>query len=83
MGKFVSKFTFLPPGRITPLEDNDIILTTKHGSRIQLKIINRYSKFNLLVSHGNAEDISSVYEWAMGKLFKFLNVNVIIYGIFN
>jgi hypothetical protein len=81
MGKFISKLVFIPPSRISQFDiENDVILTTKHNSRIQVKIIDRKSKFNLLISHGNAEDIISVYDWAVNNLLEYVNVNVVAYG---
>jgi hypothetical protein len=81
MGKFVSKLVFLPPCRLSAIDpDSDIILTTKHNSKIQVKIIDRKAKFNMLISHGNAEEINSVYDWAVNTLLEYVNVNVIVYG---
>lgn len=83
MGSFISKLVFLPPSRISPIDfDTDLILKTKHNSKIQVKIIDRKAKFNLLISHGNAEDVSSVYDWVIQTLLEHVNVNVIIYGKF-
>ncbi len=82
MGKLISKVVFLPPNRAAHIDpENDVILTTKHNSKIQVKIIDRKAKFNLLVSHGNAEEINSVFDWAMNILLEYVNVNVIIYGM--
>lgn len=80
MGKFVSKFVFLPPNKFTIPDEDDLTLATENGSRIQVKIINRGAPFNMLVSHGNAEDIYSVLYWAENVLLKYVNVNVIMYG---
>jgi hypothetical protein len=83
MGKFVSKFVFLPPNKFTIPDEDDMTLATENGSRIQVKIIDRNAHFNLLVSHGNAEDIYSVMYWAENVLLKYVNVNVIMYGKYN
>lgn len=81
MGKLISKIVFLPPSRITPIDpERDVILTTKQGSNIQVRIIDRKSKFYFLISHGNAEDLTSAYEWAKNVLLKFVDVNVVVYG---
>ncbi len=81
MGKFISKLVFVPPSKATPIDlERDKVLTTKHHSKIVVKIIDRKAKLNLLVSHGNAEDISSVYDWAVNTLLEYVNVNVVIYG---
>ena len=51
MGKYVSKLVFIPPNNATPVDlDTDVILTTKQGSKIQVKVIDRKSKFNLIIS---------------------------------
>jgi hypothetical protein len=81
MGKLISKFVFMPPGRVGPIDmENEIPLLTEHGSKIQVKIIDRGCKFWLIISHGNAEDIGSVYEWANTILKENVNVNIAIYG---
>ncbi len=81
MGKFISKVVFVPPCKAYPIDsDRDEVLTTDHNSKIVVKIIDRKAKLNILVSHGNAEDISSVYDWAVNTLLEYVNVNVIIYG---
>ena len=81
MGKYVSKLVFIPPNNSTPVDlDTDVILNTKHGSKIQVKVIDRKSKFNLIISHGNAEDVNSVYDWAITTLIEYVNVNVVVYG---
>lgn len=81
MGKFISKLVFVPPLKALPIDDNDEVLQTKHRSKILVKTIKRNSNLHLLVSHGNAEDVSSVYDWAVNFLLKHVNVNVVIYGI--
>ena len=80
MGKIVSKFLFIPPKNITQVDDSDIFLKTNHNNNIQVKIIDRHAKFYMLVSHGNAEDIYSVYDWAVSVLLPQVNVNVVMYG---
>jgi len=81
MGKIVSKFLFLPPKNITQIEESDLFLKTSHNNFIQVKVIDRSAKFYLLVSHGNAEDIYWVYDWAISILLPQVNVNVVMYGI--
>ena len=81
MGKFVSKMVFMPPNKLCPYDpETDVFLETKHQSKTQVRIIDKKAKFNLLVSHGNAEDISSVYDWAVSTLLQYVNVNVVMYG---
>jgi hypothetical protein len=80
MGKVVSKFLFMPPKNVAYTR-GDITLLTKHESNIQVKVIDNGAKYYMLLSHGNAEDLSSVYEWAMTILISYVNVNVVIYGI--
>ena len=60
--------------------DNDAILTTPHGSQIQVKSYIKNRNFlYMLISHGNAEDIYGVYEWVSKILVNFVNVNVVMY----
>jgi len=79
MGKVISKFVFMPPKNPGYIR-GDVTLLTKHESNIQVKIIDSGAKYYLLVSHGNAEDLQSVYEWAITVLLAYININVIIYG---
>ena len=81
MGKVISKFVFMPPKRKILSENDDIHLLTSKKNRIQVKIVNRFAKYNLLISHGNAEDIHMTYEWADKVLVRYVNVNVIVYGM--
>jgi hypothetical protein len=81
MGKFISKLVYLPPRLTKPPERKDITLTTAHESKIQVKIINKYNgAFYLIISHGNAENINQVYDWAVNILTQFVYVNVVLYG---
>ena len=80
MGKLISKFVFMPPKRNIIHSEQDITLTTSRNNQIQVKTIERFAKYNLLISHGNAEDIQMTYDWAENVLVKYVNVNVIIYG---
>ena len=81
MGKLISKFVFLPPVRVGTFDsETDVVVHTEHESYIQVRIIDRKAKFYLLVSHGNAEDLTSAYEWATNMLLKYVNVNVVLYG---
>ena len=83
MGSLISHLVFTPPKKHLEQEpelESDEILTTSHGSQIQIKsIINDEKYFYLLVSHDNTEDINSVYDWATRILMNYLNVNVIMY----
>ena len=79
MGKVVSKFVFMPPKNPSSIR-GDLTLLTKHESNIQVKVIDNGAKYYLLISHGNAEDLQSVYDWASIILLAYVNVNVIIYG---
>ena len=83
MGSLISHLVFTPPKKHIeqdPEIEGDEILTTSHGSQIQIKsIINDEKYYYLLVSHDNTEDINSVYDWATKILMNYLNVNVIMY----
>ena len=83
MGSLISHLVFTPlkkhPDQDPELE-GDEILTTPHGSQIQIKSSIKDEKyFYLLVSHGNSEDIYSIYDWATKILVNYVNVNVIMY----
>jgi hypothetical protein len=81
MGKLISKIVFAPSLRISLIDtEKDVTLKTIHNSNIQVRIVDRKAKFYFIISHGNAEDLTSAYEWAMNILLKFVNVNLVIYG---
>ena len=80
MGKLISKIVFMPPPYYSHPDDDFIYIKSEHNSRIQFKYINRNARYNLLISHGNAEDIISVMEWVITKLLKYIDVNIILYG---
>jgi len=83
MGSLISHLVFNPPKKHMeqdPELEGDEILTTSHGSQIQVKtIINDEKYLYLLVSHDNTEDIYSVYDWATKILVNYVNINVIMY----
>jgi fermentation-respiration switch protein FrsA (DUF1100 family) len=83
MGSLISHIVFTPPKKHVDQDqeiEGDVILTTSHGSQIQVKsIINNEKYLYMLVSHGNSEDVNSVYDWASKILCNYLNVNVIMY----
>lgn len=79
MGSWISSLVFLPPSRRLANLDSDIKLQTKHLSHIVLKYIDRSARLTLIISHGNAEDVTSTYDWAYGYLLPFVNVNVACY----
>ena len=83
MGSLISHIVFTPPKKRLDQDqdaEGDIILTTSHGSQIQVKsIINNEKYLYMLISHGNSEDVYSVYEWATNILSNYINVNVIMY----
>ena len=83
MGSLISHLVFTPPKNKQeqdPEFDGDELLTTPHSSQIQIKtIINNEKYFYILVSHGNNEDIYSVYNWATKYLVNYVKVNVVMY----
>ena len=83
MGSLVKSILFMPPQRVYEDDqdpNNDIFLTTIHGSKIQFKTYIKNEKYlYMLISHGNAEDIYVVYEWVTKYLINFVNVNIIMY----
>ena len=83
MGSLISHLVFTPPKRHLDQEqelEGDVILQTSHNSQIKVKsVINDEKNFYMLVSHGNSEDIYSVYDWATKILINYINVNVIMY----
>ena len=80
MGKYISKLVFMPPPFYSQPDDDTKYLNTSHNSRIQFRFINRNAKYNILISHGNAEDIISVSDWVINKFSKLIDANFILYG---
>lgn len=83
MGSFIKSILFMPPLRV-PEDDfnseDDVSLNTIHGSQIKVKKFIKNKKYlYMIVSHGNAEDIYSVYDWVIKIFSNFVNVNVIMY----
>ena len=61
-------------------KERDAFLNTAHGSQIQIKTyIKNKDYLYMLISHGNAEDIYTVYEWVSKILVNFVNINVVMY----
>jgi fermentation-respiration switch protein FrsA (DUF1100 family) len=83
MGSLISHIVFTPPKKRPdqdPELEGDVVLTTPHGSQIQVKsVINNEKYLYMLISHGNAEDVYSVYEWVTKILCNYLNINAIMY----
>ena len=73
----------MPPLKVYDVKQNtkgDALLNTPHGSQIQVKsYIKNKNHSHMLISHGNAEDIYTVYEWVTKILVNFVNVNIIMY----
>ena len=83
MGTLFHNFIFMPPKLEREQEidtENDIMLSTRHGSKIQVKSLIKNDKFlYLLMSHGNAEEVYGVFDWVSNTLQNYLNVNFIMY----
>ncbi|MCQ2818411.1 MAG: alpha/beta hydrolase [archaeon] len=80
MGSLINKILFMPPSRPHVESDSDIYVKTAHGNDILIKkIIKEPSYMYLLISHGNAEDVDAVYNWAEDSLSRYVNVNIIMY----
>lgn len=81
MGSLISRIVFMPPNRQHEIDlEKDILLTTSHGSKIEVKTIIKNKDFlYLIISHGNAEDVHGVYQWAEDYLSNYINVNIIMY----
>ena len=84
MGSIINSYLFLPHNNEeNEQEKNDskkILRETRHGSKIEIRnIIKNKDYLYMIISHGNAENINSVYRWVTNLLLKFVNVNIIIY----
>lgn len=83
MGSLINSVLFMPPFKVHDQEQDtkhDDYIKTKHGSEIQVKRFIKNEKYlYMLISHGNAEDIYTVYEWVSNILSHFVNINIIMY----
>ena len=83
MGSLISHIVFTPQKKSVeqdPELEGDVLLTTSHGSQIQVKtIINNEKYLYLLISHGNAEDITTTNDWVTTILSNYINANVVMY----
>ena len=80
MGSIINKIVFMPQLKVHDQDsENDIFLPTSHGSQIQVKTIIKNEKYlYLIISHGNAEDVYGVHDWALKSLSHYVNVNIIM-----
>lgn len=81
MGSLVSRIVFMPPSKHHSIKfESEVEVTPKHGGCTQIKMIIKDKNYlYLIISHGNAENVESVYTWAENSLSKFTNVNIIMY----
>ena len=83
MGSLITNILFMPPLKVHDDDQNtdgDALLNTPHGSQIQIKTLIKNPKYlYMLISHGNAEDIYTVYEWVSKILIHFVNINIVMY----
>lgn len=81
MGSLISRIVFMPPTKHPEHDaENPIFLNTSHKSQIQVLTINKDENgLYLIISHGNAENVEGVYNWAKNSLSNFVNVNIVMY----
>jgi len=80
MGVIISSLLFQPPSPPTPLKsDLYFWLKTSLNSKIPAFYIQQpQARYSIIYSHGNAEDLGSIYEYLL-TLSKLLYVNILAY----
>ena len=79
MGCSVSSLVFQPPAQKKMPSPHLIFLETFNNNLIPAKYFNDGQEFTILMSHGNAEDITRVDSWVSRSLLKHVKANVLIY----
>jgi pimeloyl-ACP methyl ester carboxylesterase len=84
MGNKLNKIVFFPPHRPHQQEEyeNDIFIQSHSlkNNQVQIKtLIQSESYPYLIISHGNAEDIYSVYDWVYNIFSKQCKINFVMY----
>jgi fermentation-respiration switch protein FrsA (DUF1100 family) len=79
MGCSVSSLVFQPPTQKKVFNPHLVFLQTENNNLIPAKFFNDGQEFTILMSHGNAEDITRVDSWVSKSLLKHVKANVLIY----
>lgn len=79
MGTVLSTVVFRPPQPPPRKESSGLLLTTAHGNRIPAIFLNKGAPHTLLLSHGNAEDLWRIADWARALLFPNIRANILLY----
>ena len=80
MGCALSHIVFQPPHRTMERErGSSILLATRHGNVIPAVFFDKDAPQTILMSHGNAENLSRVAEWVREVMLPRLKANVMIY----
>lgn len=79
MGCSVSSLVFQPPPPKKVSNPYSLFLETSDHNLIPARFFNLNNEFTILMSHGNAEDITRVEGWVTKSLLKNIKANVLIY----
>lgn len=79
MGTLLSSAVFHPPHTPPRQESNGLLLYTGDGNQIPAVFLNKDAPRTILLSHGNAEDLWRVTDWARALLFPSLRANILLY----
>lgn len=79
MGCSVSSLVFQPPVQKRLSSPYLIFLETCNNNLIPAKYFNNGQEQTIIMSHGNAEDITRVDSWVSKSLLKHIKANVLIY----
>lgn len=78
-GCSLSNLVFQPPPSKLKPPVSTLILQTSDGNQIPARFFNLNREFTILMSHGNAEDISRVEDWVQNVFLSKVQANVFIY----
>jgi hypothetical protein len=56
-----------------------LVLRTKDGNEIPVRFLNLGYDYTIMISHGNAEDIHRVEDWAITHFIRYVKANILIY----
>ena len=75
----ISNLVFQPPLPKLKPPSSTLLLQTSDGNRIPAKFFNMNREFTILMSHGNAEDITRVEDWVQKIFMPKVQSNIFIY----
>ena len=79
MGCSISNLVFQPPPSKLKSPVSSLYLQTSDGNSIPARFFNFNKEFTIVMSHGNAEDITRVEEWVQKIFIHKVHANIMLY----